>query len=272
MARTVLSSLLDCFRCCGPRADQSGDHVLQPLNLYNPRAHTSVAQLIEQSAEAREALFARLGEVQAGALTHAAEAGLVGAPRWPAQRQAFRVVRRPGGMLMIVSDGLSDPFDDLQAEGNVAGFGLEFFVLTPEAELPGASAGEVKQSWQFQLLYTVCSLAAGHGGIRNIIDDMGLLSTEAEGVAGAMPEGGRAAHVNRAGRVGALLGLTAPGVPELVEGMPLTSARLVNVKLLTLAELRLITERGAEGRRKLGELFGEGEGRLVSSLERESAL
>ena len=53
--------------------------------------------------------------------------------------------------------------------------------------------------------------------------------------------------------------------------MPLTEVRLVNIKLITLAELKLITERGAEGRRKLSELLA-GESRLVSSLERESAL
>jgi hypothetical protein len=51
-------------------------------------------------------------------------------------------------------------------------------------------------------------LRAGHGGIANIIDDMQLLSTEAEGVSEAMPEERRRALVNRAGRVGALLGLT----------------------------------------------------------------
>ena len=49
---------------------------------------------------------------------------------------------------------------------------------------------------------------AGHGGIANIIDDMQLLSTEAEGVSEAVPEERRRALVNRAGRVGALLGLT----------------------------------------------------------------
>ncbi len=47
----------------------------------------------------------------------------------------------------------------------------------------------------------------GHGGIRTIIDDMALLSTEAEGVSESMPDTSRPQHVNRANRVGALLGL-----------------------------------------------------------------
>ena len=108
-------------------------------------------------------------------------------------------------------------------------------------------------------------------------------------------------------------------VPERIEGMPLTDVRLVNIKLITLAELKLvsglqlgpgwaglfdgvewrldkhrlhaarevqasalthllpahcysqITDRGAEGRRKLSELL-QGPDRLVSSIRRESVL
>jgi hypothetical protein len=42
------------------------------------------------------------------------------------------------------------------------------------------------------------------------MDDMKLLSTEAEGVNEAIPEEQRKALVNAAGRVGALLGLQSP--------------------------------------------------------------
>ena len=61
------------------------------------------------------------------------------------------------------------------------------------------------------------------------------------------------------------------GIPEKIEGMPLTDVLLVNIKLLTLQELKLITEKGAEGRRKLNELF-IGPERLVSSLTRPSVV
>ena len=33
--------------------------------------------------------------------------------QWPAGRCAFRMVRRPNGNILLASDGLSDPFDDL---------------------------------------------------------------------------------------------------------------------------------------------------------------
>lgn len=45
-------------------------------------------------------------------------------------------------------------------EGNVNGFGLEFYLETPAHEIAD-SIEEVKRSWQFQLLYTVSQLAAG---------------------------------------------------------------------------------------------------------------
>ena len=53
--------------------------------------------------------------------------------------------------------------------------------------------------------------------------------------------------------------------------MPLTDVLLVNIKLLTLPELKLITDQGAEGRKQLSELFS-GRNRLVSSLKRQSVV
>ena len=61
------------------------------------------------------------------------------------------------------------------------------------------------------------SRRAGHGGIRSIMDDMTLLSTEAEGVNDTIPDDFKPTHVNSAGRVGALLGLTDDGSPSGVK-------------------------------------------------------
>ncbi len=47
-------------------------------------------------------------------------------------------------------------------ENNVNGFGLEFYIETPADEI-GTSLSDIKKSWQFQLLFTVSQLAAGHG-------------------------------------------------------------------------------------------------------------
>eukprot|EP00887_Chlorella_sp_A99_P006459 scaffold3.g6459.t1 len=261
----MLARLLACFRCC--KTSEKGDPYLQPLNLISSNGRTliTVNELVEQSIAARERLWVSLGSLEPFALSQNASSSSSGSgtlaaagPKWPAGRQSFRVIHRPGGTVLLVSDGLSDPFDDIQeGEGNVNGFGVEFFIETPADELP-ATLSDAKNSWQFQLLFT-------------------LLSTEAEGVHGAIPEDNKRTHVNRAARVGALLGMTdlqpaaAGGVPEKIDGMPLTDVRLVNIKLISVTELKLITDRGAEGRRKLAELFS-GPDRLVSSLRRSSAI
>jgi len=262
---------------------------------------TSLDELLDRTAAAREALWRSLGELEplvlralpggggggGGAPGGSSSAG----PRWPAGRCAFRLIRRPAtGTVILATDGLSDPFDDLTlGDGNVNGFGLEFYIEAPGAELPGGAGGSVsdaKTAWQFQLLYTVAQLAAGHGGIRAVMDDLALLSTEAEGVAPCLPPGAAPALVNPAGRVGALLGLkwraeagpdggapssssspSSPPIPDRIAGMPLTDVLLVNVKLLALPELALIAARGAAGRAALDAAFG-GPGRLVSSLAR----
>ena len=64
----------------------------------------------------------------------------------------------------------------------------------------------------------------GHGSIRSILDDMKLLSTEAEGVNDAIPDAFKTDHVNAAGRVGALLGLKPQGTGEQAAGIGRGSA------------------------------------------------
>ena len=66
-----------------------------------------------------------------------------------------------------------------------------------------------------QLMHLLPGLTlTGHGSIRSILDDMKLLSTEAEGVNDAIPDAFKTDHVNAAGRVGALLGLKPQGTGE----------------------------------------------------------
>lgn len=270
--RARRGGLSSCFGCCFGEDSQYHENDLQPLNMYNPNAiQVSVDQLLAKSREARAEAYAKIGKLHSFSLEDDSSSLRGNVANWPSARQSFRVIVRPRGKtLLLVSDGLSDPFDDLEEDANVNGYGLEFYIETPVSEI-GLDVAEIRSSWQFQLLSTVCAMAAGHGGIRQIIDHMELLSTEAEGVSDSIPAEFRQNIVNTQSRVGALLGLADERqenkVPKMIDNMPLTDVRLVNVKLIQLQELKLITDLGAEGRTQLARLF-PAEDKSISSLHR----
>lgn len=70
-------------------------------------------RMLAAASEARAAAYARLGTLDDDVLMPLVNPAFMGGPAWPAFRQAWRVVRRPGSTL-VASDGLSDPFEDDQ--------------------------------------------------------------------------------------------------------------------------------------------------------------
>ena len=70
-------------------------------------------ELLERSRRARDDLFKRLGKLEPLQLTQPSSPGFSERPKWPALQQAFKLVQRPHGTVLLVSDGLSDPFDDV---------------------------------------------------------------------------------------------------------------------------------------------------------------
>jgi len=269
--------ILSCFSCCFGEDSKYTENDLQPLTLFNPStSQVSIDHLVGRSQEARANTYRKIGRLHDFILEEDTTTLPPNVPSWPSTRQRFRVIHRAkSNTLILVSDGLSDPFDDLDEDANINGYGLEFFIETPVSEI-GLDVAEIKSSWQYQLLFTVCSMAAGHGGIRQILDHMELLSTEAEGVGESIPSSSKADVVNQDSRVGALLGLSdvstlSSRIPKMIDDMPLTDVKLVNVKLIKLPELKLITSMGADGRTQLAHLFS-GENVLVSSLKRETVV
>ncbi|SFJ79864.1 suppressor of fused domain protein [Thermoflavimicrobium dichotomicum] len=216
---------------------------------------------IDQTIEARSRFWENLGKVDPYVLTHIINPAFMGGPKWPALRQAFIKVEASHSVI-LASDGLSDPFDDTQ-EANL-GFGLEFFV---ESEDPGlrTSIANLQQSWQFQLLYQMAQNAASHGGVKELLEQYGVLSMELYGI--DVPE----EFINEKGSVGILIGVDAPNVPQMIS-TPFGEIRLVSVKLLTAAELNFILEHGAEGRKRLVELFQVQGTHHRSSLKRKSVV
>lgn len=98
----------------------------QPLNIFQPRSTATLEDLLEKSSKAREAVWQQLGSLEPLVLSHLVSPTLSGGPKWPALRQAFRLVRRPNGNVILASDGLSDPFDDI----TLGGFCITLFTCT----------------------------------------------------------------------------------------------------------------------------------------------
>jgi hypothetical protein len=217
----------------------------------------------ETAAATHEVLgnaWSKWGLVDDDVLTHLINPSLMGGPRWPGMRQAYRVARREGALL-LASDGLADPFDD--GPPDVNGCELEFYAITSDP------LERVAGSWLWDIVWQMSNFAAKHGGIRGLLDEMGTLSTELYDV--HIPAEHASSFVNEHGRVGVLLGTGDANVPEVVHG-PLSTIRLVNIKLLTLAELAVAASEADPGRARLTALFAAQGNASHSSLRRSSVV
>jgi hypothetical protein len=221
-----------------------------------------IEALIEETVALRAKAWGGWGEVAPETLTHLISPSLMGGPRWPAWRQGFRTAKN-GKALLIASDGLSDPWDkEEEKEGN--GFGLELYAITddPIEKVPG--------SWAWDLVWQTSQFAAKRGDLAGLLDEMGLLSTELYDV--GIPKEYSDRFVNEEGRVGVLLGMYEDVIPERIDG-PLSSIRLVNVKLLTLPELEMICKGGEAAREEIASRFtSDPSTSLVSSLTRPAVV
>jgi len=213
-----------------------------------------------RTSSVRDAAWSTWGTVDDDVLTHLINPMFMGGPAWPNVRQAFRVVRRPGEIL-LASDGLADPFYDRSAAGN--GFGHEFYAVTsdPLEKVPG--------TWLWDVVWQMSQFAAGRGGLAELFEELSLLSTELYNV--AVPDSHQGRFVTGEDRVGVLLGLRDTTPPPVVDG-PLSTIRLINIKLLTVAELGYIVQHGEAGREELARRFVAQGRPLASSLDRPSVV
>jgi len=199
-------------------------------------------ELREQTDAAREAFWRTLGRLDEEAIIPIVVGGA-----WPARRQVWRIIHRPGGRTLLVTDGLSDFFVD-RVEPSV-GFGLELTLETDEP-LPDA-----EKSWPLVLLERVGDEVAEHERVREKVKT-GFLSMEVSGQ--GMPE----VLVTREGRVGVLLGMEPSTLPRHFS-MSAGEVQLVTVKVLLPTELAYLQEHGKKGRDELLRRFGqEGHGHL----------
>ncbi len=199
-------------------------------------------ELREQTDTAREAFWRTLGKLDEEVIIPIVVGG-----SWPARRQVWRIIHRPSGRTLLVTDGLSDFFVD-RVEPSV-GLGLELALETDE------SPNGIEKSWPLLLLERVGDEVAEHERVREKVKT-GLMSMEVSGKGMPQP------LVTQEGRVGVLLGMESSTLPRSFT-MPGGEVRLVTVKALLPTELAYLLEHGKKGRDELLRRFDqEGHGHL----------
>ncbi len=213
--------------------------------------------LLQATYEARNKFVRSLGVDYNEVLAPLINPSFLGGPMWPNLRQAWRVIGQ-GTNTILISDGLSDPFSD-EPETN-AGFGIEVL-----AETTDPMPEQLQVSWLFDLVYQVSQQCAAHGGVRDLIDEFGLVSLELPMSEVFQPV---ATSNNSAG---VLLGLPAPGVqPEFA--LPGGSVRVVTAKLLWPSELEYAVSKGKGGREELAKRFAADRTHHRSSMSRKAVI
>jgi hypothetical protein len=199
-------------------------------------------ELMDTAESARDATWRTLGTLDKAVTTPIAMND-----SWPAHRQFWRVIRREGGRILIVSHGLSDPFYE-RREPSV-GFGLELALETDVA------VKNVLKGWPLLLLERVADEVVAHEHVRERVK-AGLFSMEVSGK--RMPK----ALVTSEGRVGVLLGVESRSLPRCFT-TPYGEVRLVTIKALLPPELEYLLAHGEQGQSELARRFAEdGEAQL----------
>ncbi|ATB30104.1 suppressor of fused domain protein [Melittangium boletus] len=187
----------------------------------------------ERIDSARDAFWRTLGTLDSSIIPIAAYGS------WPAHRQVWRIIGRPHGHTLLVTDGLSDYFVDQQEDS--VGFGLELALETD------ARFKHLYKSWPTQLLQRVSTEVSEHAHVRQGVL-AGLFSMEVSG------EGMPKALLSPEGRVAVLLGVPTPSLPSHF-AMPDGQVKLITVKALLPSELAYLLEHGADGLAELSRRF-----------------
>ena len=226
--------------------------------LHGPATHDALANAWRS--------WGRLDEHVIG---HLVNPSFMGGPRWPGLRQAHVIARRDDALL-VASDGLADPIEWTDAPPS-NGFGVEVYGIA-EGLPTDADTMTVAATWLTRMVMTVSNTVAGNGTrFLDMLEHYGSLTMDLPGVvlpdeATAFTGDGRDPCV--------LLGLDHTEIPTTIDG-PLSTIRLVNVKLLTAAEADYCvqgTTGVAEARGELARLLKTRPNPLRSSLDRQSVV
>lgn len=218
----------------------------------------------EESARLRQQFWEGIGKVHEDVVVPMINPAFMSGVAWPSLSQSFIKVDTAEGTI-IATEGLSDPYDDFDANPQrqaFNGIGCELYIECDEIL---KDFDKVKDSWQFSILYQAAQLAAGNPDMYNMMEQYGRISTELYHC--SVPT----KYISRNQRTGVLLGLHSQTVPTHV-ALSLESVRMVNVKLLSLKELKYINKKGGKARDRVAELILKQEKASKSFLNRKSVI
>ena len=165
-----------------------------------------------------------------------------GKPAWPNTRQAYRVVRPPGS-LIIASDGLSDPFVGSDRTGE-QGFGCEVYIEAPH--FAGADFAALRESWAFRVIENFAMNVADWGGLSRQISKLRVLSTEFD-MRGVLPD----SALTTDGGAGFLVNISPPDRDTRIEDMPFGPIDIIALTLIAPSELMQLRSGGSAVREAL---------------------
>jgi hypothetical protein len=216
---------------------------------------------LETARKLRLAVYTSMGTPSKDVLAPLLGPAVTGGPAWPS-RPSWRAIRR-GETLIVASDALSDPWEEDEEE---AGYRLEVFMEGPGDLLPeGAPLTDLTGTWLLSAVQEISNTVASHGGVRELLDELGAVSVEVDGA--HFPD----ALCNEEGRVGVLVGVATKGLPERID-YGNDDALLVAVTVLTRDELDTIVEEGTQARLGIAEALAASSTGHRSVLDRKSVL
>ncbi len=208
----------------------------------------------QATVRARDRYWAAIGSVESDVVAQISPSLTGDGPNWPTTRQAYMIIRR-GRSIILATDGMADPFEILEGEGN--GFGMELFLETSDipAELAGepGNLGRIIESWAFDLLRDTAYSVAERGGIVPVLakyDVMSMAFSNARGsptISKQVPE----RFITDDDCIGVLIGGPDPDFPTRIEDTPLSPVRMAPVVPITAAELEYVRQGGPDARREL---------------------
>src|SRR5687767_4405409 len=127
------------------------------------RSEAATEELAQKSHAVMEATWSSWGALEPDVIAHLINPTFMGGPRWPGMRQAYRVARS-ADLVLIASDGLSDPYDPGFGPDDTNGLGLEVFAVTGD-DIAREGVDAVTRygaTWLHDLVFQCAHLAAGH--------------------------------------------------------------------------------------------------------------